>query len=83
MQGPFLAAGGFTKDLGDEAIEDKSADLVVYGRWWLCTPDLPERFAEGAPLNHYNRYIPPDTLIPTLGCPVHLAFPPQLGSSDE
>ena len=58
MQGPFLAAGGFTKPLGDEAIKDGSADLVVFGRWWLSTPDLPERFAQGAPLNHYDRCTP-------------------------
>jgi hypothetical protein len=27
----------------------------VAGRWFLSTPDLPERFAEDAPLNPYNR----------------------------
>ncbi len=55
MQGPFLAAGGFTKPLGDEAVQDGSSDLVVFGRWWLANPDLPERFAQGAPLNKYDR----------------------------
>ena len=58
VQGPFLAAGSFTKPLGDEAIEDGSADLVVFGRWWLSNPDLPERFVQGAPLNKYNRCAP-------------------------
>ena len=46
LQGPFLSAGGFTKELGDEAIKDGSTDLVTFGRWWLSTPDLPERFAK-------------------------------------
>ena len=54
-QGPFLSAGGFTKESGNEAVRDGSSDLVVFGRFWLATPDLPERFAAGAPLNHYDR----------------------------
>ena len=58
MQGAFLAAGGFDKPLGEEAIKDGATDLVVYGRWWLANPDLPERFAEGAPLNKYDRCEP-------------------------
>jgi 12-oxophytodienoic acid reductase len=41
-----MSAGGFTKELGDEAIKDGSTDLVTFGRWWLSTPDLPERFAQ-------------------------------------
>ncbi|CAL5229665.1 g13030 [Coccomyxa viridis] len=53
--GAFLAAGGFTKPLGDEAIKDGAVDLVVFGRWWLANPDLPERFVEGAALNKYDR----------------------------
>ncbi len=54
-QGPFLSAGGFNKENGDAAIKDDSTDLVVFGRFWLSTPDLPERFAAGAPLNRYDR----------------------------
>ena len=46
LQGPFLSAGGFTKELGDEAIKDGSTDLVTFGRWWLSNPDLPERFVK-------------------------------------
>ncbi|CAK0770085.1 hypothetical protein CVIRNUC_003732 [Coccomyxa viridis] len=53
--GPFLAAGGYNKHSGDVAIEDGTADLITYGRFWLSTPDLPERFAKGAPINHYDR----------------------------
>lgn len=55
MQGPFLAAGGFNKENGDAAIKEGDTDLVVFGRFWLSTPDLPERFAAGAPLNRYDR----------------------------
>ena len=55
LQGPFLAAGGYNKHSGDVAIEDGTADLITYGRFWLSTPDLPQRFAKGAPINHYDR----------------------------
>ncbi|CAM6098808.1 unnamed protein product [Calypogeia fissa] len=51
----FLAAGGYTREDGIQAIESGYADLVVYGRVFLANPDLPKRFALNAPLNPYNR----------------------------
>lgn len=55
FQGPFLSAGGYDKQTGDKALELDVGDCIVYGRWFLSNPDLPERFLEGKPLNRYNR----------------------------
>lgn len=55
-QGPFMAAGAYTKKSGIDAIESGHADLVAYGRLWLANPDLPLRYAlADAPLNAYDR----------------------------
>jgi 12-oxophytodienoic acid reductase len=51
----FLAAGGYSREDGINAIESGYADLVVYGRLFLANPDLPKRFALNAPLNPYDR----------------------------
>eukprot|EP00208_Stichococcus_sp_RCC1054_P001568 CAMPEP_0206144304 /NCGR_PEP_ID=MMETSP1473-20131121/23673_1 /ASSEMBLY_ACC=CAM_ASM_001109 /TAXON_ID=1461547 /ORGANISM="Stichococcus sp, Strain RCC1054" /LENGTH=414 /DNA_ID=CAMNT_0053540091 /DNA_START=82 /DNA_END=1326 /DNA_ORIENTATION=+ len=51
----FLAAGGFDREKGNEAIRTGHSDLVVYGRHWIANPDLPERFRLGADLNKYDR----------------------------
>ena len=50
-----MAAGGYNRDNGNEAVELGAADLVAYGRLWLSTPDLVDRFLADAPLNYYNR----------------------------
>jgi 12-oxophytodienoic acid reductase len=51
----FLAAGGYSREDGINAIESGYADLVVYGRLFLANPDLPKRFELNAPLNPYDR----------------------------
>lgn len=53
--GPFIAAGGFKAESGAAAVESGHADLIAYGRWWIANPDLPKRFAVGAPLTPYDR----------------------------
>jgi 12-oxophytodienoic acid reductase len=55
FKGPFLVAGGYNVEEGNEAIRSGKADMVVFGRLFLANPDLPKRFALGAPLNKYNR----------------------------
>lgn len=52
--GTFLINGGFTRETGEAVLQSGLADLVSFGSLFLANPDLPERFAEGAPLN------PPD-----------------------
>ncbi|KAG0615226.1 hypothetical protein M758_5G025000 [Ceratodon purpureus] len=54
-KGTFIVAGGYNAEEGNEAIRSGKADMVVYGRLFLANPDLPKRFAVGAPLNKYNR----------------------------
>lgn len=54
-EGTFISSGGFTKELGVEALENGDADLVSYGRLFISNPDLVLRFKVGAPLNKYVR----------------------------
>ncbi|KAF8703213.1 hypothetical protein HU200_032002 [Digitaria exilis] len=55
FKGTFIAAGGYDREDGNEAISTGYADLIAYGRWFLSNPDLPQRFRLDAPLNKYNR----------------------------
>jgi 2,4-dienoyl-CoA reductase-like NADH-dependent reductase (Old Yellow Enzyme family) len=55
FDGTFIAAGGYLAHSGAEAVSSGHADLVAYGRWWISNPDLPQRFATGAPLTKYDR----------------------------
>nr|GME05982.1 12-oxophytodienoate reductase 3 [Ipomoea batatas] len=54
-QGTFICSGGYTRQLGIEAIAQGDADLVSYGRLFIANPDLVLRFKLDAPLNKYNR----------------------------
>jgi N-ethylmaleimide reductase len=49
--GKLIGAGEFNRDDGEAAVADGTLDAVAYGRPFLANPDLPERFASGAPLN--------------------------------
>ncbi|KAM5575010.1 hypothetical protein ABKV19_014116 [Rosa sericea] len=55
FNGTFIAAGGFDKEDGNNAVAEGRADLIAFGRWFLANPDLPKRFGLNAPLNKYNR----------------------------
>eukprot|EP00884_Botryococcus_braunii_P001861 jgi/Botrbrau1/11676/Bobra.0195s0007.1 len=55
FKGTFIAAGGYTRESGNQSIAEGKADLITFGRYFLANPDLPERFAINAPLNRYNR----------------------------
>ncbi|MCL7047368.1 hypothetical protein MKW94_006608 [Papaver nudicaule] len=55
FKGTFISAGGYKKDDGNKMIHENHADLIAYGRLFLANPDLPNRFAIGAPLNKYYR----------------------------
>jgi 2,4-dienoyl-CoA reductase-like NADH-dependent reductase (Old Yellow Enzyme family) len=54
-KGTFISAGGYNAHSGADAVSKGHADLVAYGRLWLANPDLPKRYALGAPLNKYDR----------------------------
>lgn len=53
--GAIITAGGYTRDTGEEALQNNTADFVAYGRLFVANPDLPKRFALNAELNKYNR----------------------------
>lgn len=53
--GTFICSGGFTRELGLEAVTEGDADLVSYGRLFISNPDLVSRFKINAPLNKYIR----------------------------
>ncbi|MFC7327081.1 alkene reductase [Marinactinospora rubrisoli] len=43
-----------TKEAGEAVLASGRADLVSYGRAFIANPDLPTRFALGAPLNDHD-----------------------------
>ncbi|KAL6000045.1 12-oxophytodienoate reductase 3 [Asimina triloba] len=53
--GTFICSGGFTRELGIEAVADGDADLVSYGRLFISNPDLVRRLQINAPLARYVR----------------------------
>lgn len=64
FDGPVLIAGGFkpksAKQLVDEEFPNRDV-VVVFGRYFISTPDLVFRLKEGIELNDYNRgtfYVP-------------------------
>ena len=51
FSGPLLRNGGFTPATAQAALDDGSADAIVFGRAYLANPDLVERLRLGAALN--------------------------------
>jgi len=51
FHGPLILNGGFDLATADAVVAAGQADLVSFGQLFLANPDLPERFAEGVPLN--------------------------------
>src|SRR5579883_142065 len=49
--GVFIANEKFTFETAQRALADGEADAVAFGRLFIANPDLPARFARGAPLN--------------------------------
>jgi len=52
--GTHIVCGGYDRASGEEALQEGRADLMAYARYFLANPDLPRRFAEGAPLNAWD-----------------------------
>ena len=51
FQGPLLRNGGFTAATAQAALDEGSADAIVFGRAYIANPDLVERLRLGAGLN--------------------------------
>ncbi|HEV3006929.1 MAG TPA: alkene reductase, partial [Pirellulales bacterium] len=49
--GAYIANEGFSLETANQAIAAGEADAVAFGRLFIANPDLPQRFALGAPLN--------------------------------
>jgi N-ethylmaleimide reductase len=49
-KGVFAAGGGFTLDSANAMLASGGADFIVFGKLFTSNPDLPARFAKGAPL---------------------------------
>lgn len=52
--GVFIANEGFTRDSAEALLASGGADAVAFGKDFIANPDLPRRFALGAPLNAQN-----------------------------
>ena len=74
FSGNFAAGGGFEKASGNEALASGLADFIVYGKLFTSNPDLPERFAQDAPLVEWDA----DTFY-TPGAEGFTTFPPLGG----
>jgi N-ethylmaleimide reductase len=55
FDGPYVANGGFTAELGATWLREGKADAISYGQSFISNPDLPERFRVGAPLAEGDR----------------------------
>ncbi len=55
FDGPMITAGGYTPEMGVEAVAAGRADAVAFGRMFVANPDLPERVRTGAALNAFDR----------------------------
>lgn len=55
FNGMFISAGGYNPESARNAVESKLVDAVVFGRFFIANPDLPQRIKTGAALNKYNR----------------------------
>jgi N-ethylmaleimide reductase len=53
--GPYIAAGGYTRQRALDALRNLAADVVAFATLFLANPDLPLRFAKDAPLNPPER----------------------------
>ncbi len=49
--GIYMVCGCYTFERATTALARSEADLIAFGRLFIANPDLPERFAKGAPLN--------------------------------
>lgn len=52
--GNYIANEGFTSETAEQVIQAGEADAVAFGKLFIANPDLPQRFAQKAPLNKPN-----------------------------
>ena len=54
-KGTLVINNNFDQESGNKVIEEGLADAVAFGKPFISNPDLPERFAEGAPLQDWDQ----------------------------
>lgn len=54
VRGAMIAAGGYTLDTGEAALEAGTLQAVVFGRPFIANPDLVARLKDGIPLAEPN-----------------------------
>jgi 2,4-dienoyl-CoA reductase-like NADH-dependent reductase (Old Yellow Enzyme family) len=52
--GVFVANEAIDQHTGQQLLDEGKADAVAFGKLFIANPDLPARFATGAPLNRPN-----------------------------
>jgi 2,4-dienoyl-CoA reductase-like NADH-dependent reductase (Old Yellow Enzyme family) len=52
---PFFSAGGWNDKNSWSVLELGSCDALLYGRYFLSSPDLVDRLKYGHPLEEYDR----------------------------
>jgi 2,4-dienoyl-CoA reductase-like NADH-dependent reductase (Old Yellow Enzyme family) len=52
--GVLIANEGFTLESASAALQEGWADAVAFGKLFIANPDLPRRFASGAPLTPWD-----------------------------
>ncbi|MBU9848552.1 alkene reductase, partial [Rahnella aceris] len=55
LGGTVIAAGGFTREIAETALETDELDLVAFGVPYIANPDLVERMQNGWPLAESDR----------------------------
>jgi len=55
FRGPLVINGGLDRDSAEAALRNGEGDAAAFAVKFLANPDLPERFAAGAPLNEADR----------------------------
>ena len=50
FHGPLIGNSGYTRETAEKAIAEGHADLISFGRPFISSPDLVERFRNGWPL---------------------------------
>lgn len=55
LRGTVIAAGGFTREIAETALEADELDLVAFGVPYIANPDLVERMQNGWPLAESDR----------------------------
>ncbi|CAN5670221.1 alkene reductase [soil metagenome] len=53
-KGTLMINNDFNEEKGNTVIADGLADLVAFGKLFISNPDLPERFAEDAPMAQWD-----------------------------